>query len=184
MNKLIHILKILFLTIFVVFVFLWTMPKTSLYYKLEEVLAKHELIIHSEDVQVNLFGLLIKDGTINYKGIDGGLFRDIRLDMRFYETKVSLNKLTTNSTLQNIIPGNVDFIDIEHSIFNPLKIFVKGKLSLGDISGHIDIVRNNIYIVLEPTKTLTTAQRNVISFMKYETLPNSTKGVYVYEHQY
>ena len=59
----------------IVFVITWIaiiilMPKQELYYKLEEELAKHEIILNEEEIDEGLFSLKLKQVTVYFKGID------------------------------------------------------------------------------------------------------------------
>ena len=66
----------------IVFVITWIaiivlMPKQELYYKLEEELAKHEIILNEEEIDEGLFSLKLKQVTVFFKGIDVATITDI-----------------------------------------------------------------------------------------------------------
>ena len=184
MNKLIKFLKIIFFVVLTFVIFIATLPKENIYYKIEEQLLKSDLIIYDEAVNSSLNSLTIKNGIINYKGIDGATFRTITLNINIFSNDLIIKNLKTNQSLQNLIPTSFDEIKISYSILKPTKILLKAKSKIGNVDGNIDLTISKLSLSFEPRKNLSNNEKNMIKFMKYKKTANSKKGVYTYEYNY
>lgn len=184
MSSLMKLLKSIFFILAIFVFFLGTLPKENLYFKLEELLSKYDIVVYDESLNSSLNSLEIKNGIINYKQIDGAFFQDIKFTLNGFSNSLSIKNLKVNQSLKNFIPADINSMKISHSIFNPIYIDIVANSKIGDFIGYVQLLENRVYIEFNARKNLSSKESTFLKTLNFKKKSNSNKGVYVYEYKY
>lgn len=182
MNKLMKFLKPLIWIVAIAFFIIATLPKEQLYFKLEQTILKNnEIIIYDETTTNSLLSLKIKDAMISYKGIDAAYLQNLNIFSVLFFTKIDLKSLKINKSIQNIIPANINKLEILHNIFMPHLVDINAELKVGTLVGEVNLLNKTINLKLEVKGKIEPSERRVLNFMEKS---KTQKGVYTYEYSF
>ena len=144
---------------FIVFMVAWIaiivlMPKREFYYKLEEELAKHEVILNEESIDEGLFSLNLKEVSIYFKGINIATVEEIKLATFILYSCVELRALQVDDSLKNMVPPKTDEATAIHSVFSPFKVLVDASGTFGAMTGSIDLRAQKVRLDFNESKNL------------------------------
>jgi len=116
------------------------MPKDNLYYTLQKYLEKEKVYINS-DIKSGI-DLKLINGTVYYNKMDVLTFKNIDIlpFILFNEIKADNIKI--------IDKYKINSIKAFYTIFYPIKIFIKGKSSFGELDGYVDLVKREIKVYI------------------------------------
>jgi hypothetical protein len=143
----------------IVFVIAWIaiivlMPKQELYYKLEEELAKHDIILNEDQIDEGLFSLKLKQVTVYYKGISVATIEEMKMATLLFYSCVKVDTLEVDSSLKAMVPQKTKEARATHSILSPLQISVEASGSFGAMEGSIDLSEQNMRLDFNQSKNL------------------------------
>lgn len=144
-------------------------PKQEIYYKIEKELQKNGIVISNEKFSDNLWGLSIKDADIFVKGVKVAKIKSLDLNIFFLYNKLSIEKVTTDKAIQNIVPKYIKSATAIFSIIKPYKISINGVGSFGEIKGGVYLNMNKIFLRVTDVK-------DISSFKGF--LKKDTEGLY------
>ena len=144
---------------FIVFMVGWIaiivlMPKQEFYYKLEEVLAKHEIMLNEEEISEGLFSLNLKQVTVYFKGINVATIEEIKLATLLFYSCIELRALKVDDSLKTMVPQNTEKAVATYSILSPLEVLVDASGSFGAMSGSIDLSERNVRLDFNESKNI------------------------------
>jgi hypothetical protein len=144
---------------FIVFMVAWLaiivlMPKREFYYKLEEELAKHEIILNEEAIDEGLFSLDLKQVSIYFKGINVAKVEEMKLATFIVYSCIELRALQVDDSLKNMIPPKTDKVSAVHSILSPFKVLVDASGTFGEMSGTIDLRAQKVRLDFNESKNI------------------------------
>ena len=155
---------------------LWLLaPKQELYYLLEKELKKNDIIISNETIKDTWFGLKLLDADIYVKGAKMAEVSELELNIFFLYNTLTVKNIHVNKAMQNIAPKNIEEINIQYSIANPLNIQLNGQGSFGVLEGNIAFLNRHLLIGFPVAK-------EIKSFKKF--LKKDQKGEWKYETNY
>ena len=145
--------------ILIAFLLLWFalllfMPKKALYYKLEEVLAKSEVMINENSIEEGLFSLTIKEAKVFVKGIEIARLEKIDIFTILFYTKCQFSSLKIDESLKEMTPTNIESINLIHSALSPLDVGLDASGVFGDVRGNADLKKRTVRIDFEDTSAL------------------------------
>jgi len=170
--------------LFSVGVVIATLPKKNLYYLLEHHLSNQDIIISNEDISSHPLSFSISNADIIYKDIPAGMLQQLRLNLYPHQISLTLNKFIMNDSIKNILPANIDSLQLRYSILAPSKITIEGKTDFGTIEGDFRLFDQTLSLVLYPVDYLTPNQKNVLKFMQYHQGNEESPRRYTYEYTY
>ncbi len=129
-------------------------PKQEIYYKIEKELHKNGIVISNEKFSDNLWGLSIKDADIFVKGIKVAKVKSLDLNIFFLYNKLSIEQVSTDKAIQNIVPKSINSATAIFSILKPYKISIDGVGSFGEIKGGIYLNMNKIFLRVVKAKDI------------------------------
>ena len=165
---------IVYLISFILFIEL-TLPKQNLYYKIEEILQKYDIIIDKEEFNNKFFGFELHNLNIYYKGIKSVNIKEIKSKYYF----ISLKDIRLDDTLKDMIPQNIKTIIFKIDYKKPYIITIYSFGDFGKIDGQINVLDRKIKIFLQTTKTIQKRYKKLLlGKFKYH------QGKYIYEYQF
>ena len=144
---------------FIIFMVAWLaiivlMPKREFYYKLEEELAKYDIILNEETIDEGLFSLDLKQVSIYVKGINVATVEEMKLATFIVYSCVELRVLQVDDSLKNMVPSKTDKATAMHSVFSPFKVLVDASGTFGEMSGSIDLREQKVRLDFNESKNI------------------------------
>ncbi len=153
-----QMVKKLTVTIFSSFIILLALlifaPKEQLYYKLEKELEKNGIVISDEKFTDTILGVKIEDANVYVKGINVAHIKLIDLKIFFLLNRLTIDSVTTDKSIQNFVPKNINHAKAVFSILKPYKISIDANGSFGEISGGVYLNMNKIFIRVPKPKDI------------------------------
>jgi hypothetical protein len=143
--------------------FIIFMPKDNLYYTLQKYLEKEKVYINSNiksDISLNLI-----DGTVYYNGMDILRFEKVKI-----LPLILFNELKADNIKVSIKNYKITSLKAFYTLFYPIKIFIKGKSSFGELEGYVDMIKREVKIYI-----LNLTDTSIKSFLKKD-----KKGYFYY----
>lgn len=140
--------------IFIAIVVVWLsvvmfMPKSNLYYKLEEELSKKDIKLNEKLIDDGLFSLTIKDVDIYIKGINIASIQKIELFTLLFYTHISIDAVGLDKSLKNIIAQDIEKSNIYHSVLSPMNLTLDINSSIAQITGLVDLRTRKVRLDVE-----------------------------------
>ncbi len=140
--------------IFIAIVVVWLsvvmfMPKSNLYYKLEEELSKKDIKLNEKLIDDGLFSLTIKDIDIYIKGINIASIQKIELFTLLFYTHISIDAVGLDKSLKNIIAQDIEKSNIYHSVLSPMNLTLDINSSIAQITGLVDLRTRKVRLDVE-----------------------------------
>ena len=144
---------------FIVFLVAWfailvLMPKKEFYYKLEEELAKHEIIFNEGKMNEGLFSLTLEQVTVYFKGIPVATIEKVNLFTLLFCSSIELQALHVDDSLKRMVPQETQKALIRHSILSPLELSVDASGSFGALTGAIDLSDRTVRLDFNESKNI------------------------------
>ena len=136
------------------FAILVFMPKQELYYKLEEGLAKQEIILNEEKMNEGFFSLNLEHVTVYFKGIPVAKVEEVNLCTLLFYSSVELQTLHVDDSLKAMVPQETQKAVIRHSILSPLELFIDASGSFGAATGIIDLSERIVHLDFNESKNI------------------------------
>ncbi len=128
------------------FMILLLMPKQGFYYKLEEELAKHEIILNESKIDDGIFTLNLEKVTVYVKGINVATVEKLNLFTLLFYSRITLETLQIDDSLKAMAPQEIENAVVQYFIYSPLSVLVDAVGSFGSMSGNIDLNERQIYL--------------------------------------
>jgi len=146
--------KIIIGIIVIWFAILAFMPKTELYYKLEEELNKNSIQLNEDSIKEGIFTLSLNGVTVFGEGIEVAKIKNIKFFTLLGYTTIQINGLTFDDLLKGQAPKEVREVNIIHSIVNPMLVMLDANGSMGEVDGNINFSKNKLRVDFKDTKKL------------------------------
>lgn len=127
-----------YFVLFLLFVAIF-LPKKELYYQIEHLLQKDQIVISNEKLGDRLLWLDVKDGDLYIKDIFVGSFEKMVLYPDIFINGVYLRGFHTNRSISLFPKITIEKLDLFYTPFYPIKVFINGKTSFGKVSGWVNI---------------------------------------------
>lgn len=171
-KKLLRFLAYTLLFIFALIVFI---PKSSIYYLLEENMKKFDIVISKETLEESIFSLKVQDMEISAKAIESGVVDEAEITLLFFYNSIHFSGIKLSSLVEAYLPSKVESLDISYSVFNPLKVSINGSGEFGQMSGVLNLNERDINITLEPSNIMLKRYKKSMIMLK-----KSKDGAYTY----
>jgi hypothetical protein len=172
-------LKPLLFFIVILFSIIIIIPKSILYYKLEDVLSKQKIYINGETTK-DIFNLLyINKARIYYEDIKIAHIQEVSLNSLVFFNNIKIKGIKINKHLKQFIPREINDIKISYHIFSPTTINISSIGKIGELTGKIDLLSKTLFLLLKPSKIIKTKYNKILSLMK-----KNNKGGYIYEYKF
>lgn len=165
--------KFIFYSLVVVSCLIIFSPKKQIYYYVETIAKKQNIIISDENITNETFGVKLSNGKLYYDEIVVGSFENISIESFLFVSTIKIKNFTIDDLYKHFLPTKIDNITISHNIFKPFTLNLNSKGEFGEIEGDFDIKTKKQYIKLVPSKKMKNSQ--LLSMMK------KTQNGYIYE---
>jgi hypothetical protein len=150
--------KILFKTFLVFSIFyltlIFTLPKTEIWYKVEELLFKDEVIIDNEKINENILSLNLSNGIIFFQSLEIAKFQTNSIFLALFYNSIKIKNFHFGVDTANFQNLFFDVLNINYSIFSPTSIYISGNGNFGTLKGVFHIKDNQIDILINPSEIL------------------------------
>ena len=141
-------------TLFFVVALMAFVPKSSLYYLLEQNLKKYNVVISDEQLTESLLSLSIANANISTKGIDSAIIGKSDVTLLLFYNKFSFKDIKLSSIVETYLPSKIASLEIDYSLFHPLTVEVNAEGDFGEASGSLHLLDRNASLVLKPSKKM------------------------------
>jgi hypothetical protein len=175
-KKILLNILIFFIALFVATIL--TLPKENLWFKMEELAFKKEVIFSDEILSSNPVFLNIENLTLSVAGMEALKFEKAQvLPLLFFNT-IEISNLNVGKDLQQFKEIAIEKLVVTYSVFQPIKIFLDGEGEFGTLKGRVNVLENTIDILLFPSEKLKKVNEIMKHFKKLE------NGGYVYNAKF
>lgn len=158
--------------------FLMFLPKDSIYFLVEEKLAKEKVVLSNEQIFSSLFGFEIKGADVFYENIAVANVEKIDFKSYFFINKIKIKNIRLMESLQAFAPSFIDEVNIKYSVFDFKNINIDSFGNFGNVKGKVDLVNGVLFLELSPSNKMRSLYGNVLSNMKFN------NGNYTYEYKF
>ena len=150
--------------------FLWFSPKKLLYYKLEHLLHQQQITLSDETIHDNFFSFNIEGAKLFVKDIEVGQIAKASLYPELFINALVIKDFNTNKSITLLPKIGIRKLIFFYTPFYPIKVFIKGESSDGEIKGSIELMKRKGFIDIASKKPLP--------------LKKTKEGYYRYEFSY
>lgn len=158
--------------------FLLFLPKDSIYFLIEEKLAKEKIVLSNEQITGSLFGFEIKGADVFYENIAVANVNKITLKSYLLFNEIKIKDIRLMESLQAFAPSLIDEINIKYSVFDFKNIKIDSFGNFGNVKGKVDLINGVLFLELTPSNKMRSLYGNVLSNMKFN------NGNYTYEYKF
>ncbi|MFT7824578.1 MAG: hypothetical protein ABXS92_07435 [Sulfurimonas sp.] len=138
--------KILFAVLVTWFALLALMPKTELYYKLEEELETKGIKIAEGKLEESIFSLQIKDARVYVRGVKVADIRQMNFFTLFFYSSLQGQGVNLDALLKRMAPQHTENLAVAHSIFLPTTLLVRAKGDFGQLEGEAGLKERKVHL--------------------------------------
>ena len=171
--------KLIIFPLIFLYLLLFFLPKTQIYYFVLNQLAKEKVFVKNEKVDEKLFGMDLSNAVIEYNTIDMAKVKNTSLYTCFFDTKISINDIKIDESLKQFVPLEVDSVFIHYSVLNPLFITLNGTGKDFDMDGKFDILNQSFILNLNASKKFQSIYPMVLKQFK-----KTKEGRYYIEYKF
>jgi len=126
------------------FLLLALMPKQELYYKLEKVLEKNDIVINEKRIESGIFSLTIYDADIYVKGINLANIKEIDFFTLLFYTTIDIDKIILDDSLKTMAPTEINTTTIQHTILSPMYVDIEAEGVFGRLDGKVNLNESTV----------------------------------------
>ncbi len=167
--------KFLAYTLFFIFALMVFIPKSSLYFSLEEKIKTFDIVISKDTLQENIFSLNVQNLNISVKGIESGTAEEVDITLLLFYNSLKFKNIKLSSLVEAYLPSKIQELKVTYTVFNPLYVEVEAEGEFGEIEAEFDILERSLSVRLHPTDIMLKRYKKSIKMFK-----KSQEGDYVY----
>ncbi len=150
-----------------IFLFLFTfiisfiafMPKKNIYFYIEKELNKNRVLIYNEKIKETPIELDIKDGIINYQGLDIAKFNDINFKPYLFINTLKAKGIKLLDIAKEALDLEIDSIVLKETLLKPFIITIQADGNFGKAIGYIDLKNRLIHIEIVDAQNILNLKR-------------------------
>jgi len=136
------------------FALLVFMPKTQLYYKAEEELAKKNIVINEKGIDEGIFSLVLEEPSVYVKGIKVATLESINFFTLLFYTSTDLKNLLMDDVFKASMPTDIEKVNLTHVLWSPKEIKIQATGLFGGANGTIDLGERVVHLDFNETKEI------------------------------
>jgi hypothetical protein len=134
------------------------MPKTQMYYKLEETLAKQDVKMNERSIKEGWFSLDIKGLDVYAKGIKMATVEEVNFFTLLFYTDVNINGVVLDDLLKGVVPTKIDEAQLNHAIWDPMHVNIDANGAFGSLEGKVMLGERNLRLDFNDSKGIENLQ--------------------------
>lgn len=134
------------------------MPKTQMYYKLEETLAKQDVKMNERSIEEGWFSLKIEGLDLYAKGIKMATIEEVNFFTLLFYTDVNINKVVLDDLLKGVVPTKISEAQLNHAIWDPMHINIDANGAFGALEGKVMLSERNVRVDFNDSKGIESLQ--------------------------
>lgn len=177
------LLKTVVYILFFVFMLIVFLPKENLYFfALNKLKSQKIEAVHSE-FKDTYVGLDIDKINIMYNKVEVSNISKVDFKTYLFTTNFDISDIRIDKSLNKFFPHSINYVNISHSIVDPLKINILSKFAMGECEGFIDLTTMTLKLNIDLSKSFRKKYPMIVrNFKKVE---STNKGErYTYEYKF
>lgn len=146
--------KIALVFVLVWFVFILFMPKEQIYFKIEQELAKHDIVLNEESRSEGIFSLSLENVTVYIKGIPLITLKEVEFCTFLFYSSINLETIVIDESLKAFTPTTLDNAQVSHMVLMPLDLHLEVNGPFGQANGNADMKERILRIDVEDIQAL------------------------------
>ncbi|MEA1953591.1 MAG: hypothetical protein U9O24_04315 [Campylobacterota bacterium] len=130
------------------------MPKKPLYYKVEEILSAQDIILNEKSIEEGFFSLTLNKVKVYVKGIHVVTVEEINFFTVLFYNRLTVDELFIDDSLKKMLPQELKYAEIIHSIVSPLNVTINAKGSFGFMEGSVDLGASDLRLDFNESKKI------------------------------
>lgn len=175
MMRLIKFLAYFLVLLALIIVFL---PKINLFYAAEIMMKENKLFVSDEEVLDKGYALELRNAKLSYESLSLAEIDSITLSPWILYNALSLNNIHVNEGFSDFLPQEIQEIKIEHIIYDPTNITLRGDSEDSYIYGNIDLLEKVLVLHLRLGAKSEKKYKAMLGKLSKE------EGGYVYEYKF
>ena len=151
------------------------MPKVEAYNLLEKNLEKRNIVVSNETRKEKAFGLDLESLEIYYDRLDTAFINKVDFTTYLLFSNIDITNIRVSKAFENIMPLQIDIINIKHSILGFSKLDINANGDFGEFKGELKIFDKKIVGELTPSSKMKSKYRKLLRDFKF------VDGKYKYE---
>lgn len=143
------ILKALGYTLLMLFFITLFLPKKSLWYTMEEMIAPYHLIIDQEQLSNGLGSLTVKQGVLYYQNLELARIKKMTLSAWLLFQKLTIHDLYIGKDLKLLQGIRVKELTLSQQLFTPMRLSIQAEGNFGSLNGSIDFSARTIALLIK-----------------------------------
>ena len=135
------------------------MPKTSLYYKAENLLAEKSIVIGNETIESNLRSFKLLHPVVYFQGADLARIEKVEVKPYLLVNSAKLTNVEPLGIAKEFGDININNLDLKQSMLKPLYIKIDSNGSFGEANGYVDLKNHFIHIDIIKPKNIQPLKR-------------------------
>ena len=130
--------------IVLLYLIVFFIPKSNLYYLGESFLAKEKIYINGETAADRGWQFALHDAGVIYQGIRAATIPEVSLTTLLVYNSLSVAPFAVSDELSGFLPPQVEAIRITHSLLAPHKLSLYAKGDFGEVTGEVNLLNRTI----------------------------------------
>ncbi len=173
------IILFLVLSIAFVLIFAFFLPKKNLFYFVQKELSSLHVTCNAKNIQENGYHLKIQNGILYIDGVDLLRWKESVSSIYLLHNKVILKGIHLSDLAKDFLPLNIQNIQLRYTVFDPLRLSLKGYGDFGKAQGYVDLIHKKVFLNVSPSQQM---QRKYYKTLRY--LHKDKQGEFQYEYNY
>ncbi len=170
------LLKFFAYPLFFILALMYFIPKTNIYYFLEQKLKPYGVVISSEEIKEGMLTLEIDNADVSLKAIDSAHIAEIKVGIFALYNSVTLNDITLSSAAESLVPLSIAHAKVGYAIWNPLHVTAHAQGDFGEADVKFNLINMSLHLHLTPSDIMLKNYKNTL-----QNLSKNEQGEYVYD---
>jgi hypothetical protein len=162
-----------------VFFFLFALalfiPKSSIYFLLENELANKKVYISQETLKEHIFTLEIEGANISFDSVELAQVQNVEFTFFALYNSIELKNMQLSSLLTSFLPSQIETIEVHYTVFNPLVVSISALGDFGSMQAQFSLKELKIQALIEASELMKKEYKDSLS-----TLIKNENGEYSY----
>lgn len=146
--------KMVFSSMLTLLIAILLVPKASLYYTFEKLLAQEHLFINDDPLTNRLIDITSAQATLTFDQTAIASLGSLRLAPWLFVNTFECSDVRFQGTFRQLFPDPVESVQLRYTLWNPLHITIKAQGGFGSMQGHFDLSTHHMVLVFAQDQAL------------------------------